>query len=900
MNMKPLRILKTQFRALFRKEHLDAEMHAEILSHIGMQTEDNIKAGMSEREARRAALRAFGWVESLKEQCRGQRGTRWLEDLFEDIKFALRQLRKNPGFTSVAVITLALGIGANTTIFSVVSAVVLRPLPFPESDRLVWLSERGPNFPSMSIAYPNFVDWQKQQSVFEHLGVYNWGSYNLTGDATPQRLAASQITATAWSALRVAPALGRLFGEDEDKPGAPPVLLLSHKLWVSRFGASSGIINRSISLDGRPWTIIGVMPANFEFPTPVDIWIPLGQVSSEASYQQRDNHPGLLGVARLKSGVSTQQARAELDTIATRLEQQYPDSNRSIGVRIDPLLENRVSTNVRVALWAILGAVSLVLLIASANVANLLLARAATRQKEMSLRAALGAGRGRIVRQLLTESLVLAVAGAGLAWLLAGWGLDLIRTLAGDSLPRVNEISLDARVLGFTAMVSLLTGLLFGLAPAWQATLSDVSEVLKSAAGSASAARARLRQALVVGEVALTLLLLAGAGLMLRTFYRLEAVDPGFRYDHALSFRLDLPLQKYAALEQQVNFYQRLVEALGTLPGVQHVGVAYQLPLSMEGWESTYLIEGQPDPPPGQRPSIEVTPVSPDYFRAMGIRLLRGRYFTEADNREHLRSRDLSGLDADRRRRAGLNAIIVDEEFVRRHFPNADPIGRRVRFSSDPGEPILTIVGVVSRVKMEGLAEQGGFVQGYLPLWQYGGRERAVVLKTATLPASLVGAVEHEVRALDPDLPIYDVRTLANVRRESLTPPRLNMSLLGLFAGLSLALAAVGLYGVVAYTATQRTREIGIRMALGAQRADVLRLVLTQGAKLTAFGILVGLTAAAGLTHLLTRLLFQVAPLDPLTFTTVPLVLGAVALLACWLPARRATRLNPMGALKYE
>jgi putative ABC transport system permease protein len=824
----------------------------------------------------------------------------WVEDLFQDIHIGARQLRKNPAFAAVATLTLALGIGANTTIFSVVSAVLLRPLPYPESEKLVWLSERGPNFPSMSIAYPDFVDWEKQQTVFEHLGAYNWGNYNLTGEGGPLRLGAAHISAGALSALGVSPAIGRLFRDDEDKAGAPRVVLLSHKLWMGRFGGAPDVFNRSITLDGSPWTVVGVLPSKFTFPTPVDLWIPLGQVSGEASYQERDNHPGLLGVARLKPRVTLEQARAQMDTIAARLEQQFPDSNRNIGVRIDPLLENCVASSVRAALWTILAAVAMVLLIAACNVANLLLARAVARQREMSVRAALGAGRWRIIRQLVAESLLLALTGGAVGLVLAGWGLGVVRNLSGDSLPRADEISLDTGVVVFAGVVSLLSGILFGLAPAWQTTLSNVSETLKTAAGSLTAVRPGLRQTLVVGEVALTLLLLIGAGLMLRTFERLQTVDPGFNHENVLSFRLDLPPQKYATVEKQITFYQGLVDRLSGLPGVRHVGVAYQLPLSMEGWETTFVIEGDPNPPRGQRPSMEVTPVSPDYFRAMGIRLLRGRYFTDADNRDHLRNTNLTGLDEDRRRRAGLNAIIVDEEFVRRHCANADPIGRRVRFSSDPGEPILTILGVVSRVKMEGLAERGGFVQGYLPLWQYGGRERAVVLKTAIPSGSLIGTVQQEVRALDPEQPIYDVRTLATVRRASLTPQRLNLSLLGLFAGMALVLAAVGLYGVVAYTVTQRTREIGIRMALGAQRSHVLGLVLGQGAKLTGLGVLLGLVGALGLTHLLTRLLYGVAPLDPLTFAAVPFVIGGVALLASWLPAHRAARVNPMTALKYE
>ncbi len=447
-----------------------------------------------------------------------------------DLRYALRQLSKSPGFTTVAMLTLALGIGANTAIFSVVNAVLLRPLPYPESERLVWLSERGLNFPVMSISYPNFTDWRGQQRVFEHLGVYNWGSYNLTGNGQPLRLNGARISADAFAALRVRPALGRTFTNEEDKPGAESLVLLSHGLWQSRFGGKPSVLNQTITLDGRPFTVIGVMPPAFAFPGRVDIWVPVGPLSSDPGWQSRGNHPGLLGLARLKPGVTLEQARADMENIAVRLEQQYPDSNKHNRVRIDPLLDNYVS-NVRPALWTLLGAVGLVLLIACANVANLLLGRAAARQKEMAVRAALGAGRWRIVRQMLTESLLLSVGGAALGVLLAYGGVRLILATSRDGIPRAPEIGLDGAVLFFTAAVAALTGILFGLAPAWQASRPDVHETLKDTARSTIGGRARLRQALVIAEVALTLLLLVGAGLLLRSFHRLQHVNAGFEHE---------------------------------------------------------------------------------------------------------------------------------------------------------------------------------------------------------------------------------------------------------------------------------------------------------------------------------------------------------------------------------
>jgi len=825
-----------------------------------------------------------------------------MQTLFQDLRYGARMLVKKPGFTLIAVLTLALGIGANTAIFSVVNAVLLRPLPYPESERLVWLSERGRNFPVMSISYPNFIDWRAQQTVFEALGVYNQGSYNLTGRGEPQRLEGARISADAFTALRVPATAGRLFNHDEDQPGAPAVVVLSYGLWQSRFGGEADIINQSIMLDGRAYTVIGVMPAGFAFPRRVDLWTPVGPLSSQPNWQSRGNHPGLLGVARLKPGVTLEQARAEMDAIAVRLEQQYPDSNKENRVRIESLLDSRVS-NARSALWMLLGAVGLVLLIACANVAHLLLARAAGRSREMAVRAALGASAWRIVRQLLTESLLLAAAGGALGLLLARWGVPLILAAGGDAIPRAAEVRLDTGVLAFTAAVAALTGILFGLAPAWQASRVDMQGALKDTARSTTGRHAALRQGLVVVEVALTLVLLVGAGLLLRSFHRLQQVDAGFTPERVLSFRLDLPQRKYATEEQQTAFYQSLREKLRALPGVQEVGFASQFPLGHDGWQTSFLIDGQPPPPPHERPSMEVTVASPDYFHALGLPLLRGRYFTEQDNREHLRGRDLSGLSEGERWAAGLNVIIVDEEFVRRHWPNEDPIGKRVRlpWGRQPAkQPVLTVVGVVARVKLERLNEQGGFVQVYLSALQAPGRDRAMLIKTTLEPETLAAAARQQVFAVDPEQPIYDLRTLTELRDNSLAPERLNLILLGGFAAVALLLAAIGLYGVISYAITQRTHEIGIRLALGAQRGDVLKLVIGQGMKLALLGVLIGLGGAWALTRLIKSLLFGVSATDPLTFALIALLLTVVALAACYLPARRATKVDPMIALRYE
>jgi len=824
-----------------------------------------------------------------------------VDSLLQDLRYGARMLLKQPGFTLIAVITIALGVGANTAIFSVVNAVLLRPLPYPESERLVSVSERSPKYPTMSISYPNFIDWRAQQTVFEHVGVFNWGSYNLTSRGEPLQLTAVNISADAFAALRVQAAVGRFFNNEEDKPGAPPLVVLSHELWRDRFGSDPGIINQSITLSGRAYTVIGVMPSGFIFPSRVAIWTPLGPLSSHPSWQNRGNYPGLSGVARLKPGVTLERARAEMDAIAIRLEQQYPDTNRHHRVWIESLLDNYVSHS-RSALWTLLGAVGLVLLIACANVANLLLARAAARQREMAVRVALGATAWRITRQLLAESALMAAAGGGLGLLLAQWGVPLILVMGRDAIPRATEVGLDTNVLAFTVVIAVLTGVVFGLAPAWQSSHLEVQGALKETARSAAGGRALLRQWLVVVEIALTLVLLVGTGLLLRSFHRLQQVNAGFSTERVLSFRLDLSPQKYDKEDQQIAFFQRLQEKLKALPGAQEVGFASQVPLRSNGWQPVFEIEGQPPRPPNERPSMDLTAASPDYFRTMGIPLLRGRYFTEQDNREHLRRHDLSSLSDAERWAAGLNVIIVDEEFARRYWPNEDPIGKQVRCCglTRDRQPQMTVVGVVARVKLTRLNEQGGFVQAYFSALQAAGTGRTVLIKTAFEPEKLAAAAFQQVFAMDPGQPVYDVQRLDELRRRSLAPETLNLGLLGSFAAVALLLAAIGLYGVISNAITQRTQEIGIRIALGAQSRDVWKLVVGQGMKLALIGVLSGLAAALALTRLMKSLLFTVNATDPLTYIVIALLLTVVAFLACWLPARRATKVDPLVALRTE
>jgi putative ABC transport system permease protein len=890
--------LRRRFYALFQKEELDARMHDEMQSHLEMQTLQNVESGMKPKEAHSAALRQFGWSESIKETCREQRGVRWIEEFGQDIHYGARMLRKNPGFATVAVLTLALGIGANTAIFSVVDAVLLRPLAYPDSGQLVWLSERGSDWSGGSISYPNFTDWKNQQSVFENFGAFTGNNFTLTGAGEPVRIEGVLMSAEVLAALKTEAKIGRVFRKEDDKPGAEPVVVISHDLWENRFGGDAGIINKTISLNGKPYPVLGVMPAGFGFPDKADLWLPLGPFSSNIDWQKRDNHPGLFGLARLKPGVTLEMARADLNVIAVRLEKQYPESNQTRRVQVDKLLDNKVG-NVRRALWILLGAVSFVLVIACANVANLLLARAAAREKEIAVRTALGAGRWRITRQLLTESGLLAGLGAVMGLIFAKGVLRVVVALAGQSMPRVAEISLDPRVLLFSALVALLTGILFGLAPAWHASRVNLQGTLKEAGRGATSSRAGLRQGLVIAEVALTFVLLVGAGLLLLSFHRLLQVNPGFVADRVLTFHLNLPGEKYRSVEQEILFCQALREKLRALPGVQAASLASQnsIPLHEGGWDMRFLIEGRPEPPPHLQPSLQVHLIAPDYFQAMGIPLLQGRDFTEQDNREHLRGTS-SGKDWG----DGLNSIIIDEEFARRYWPNQNPLGQRIRlpWGERAKQPVMTVVGVVGRIKENRLSEQGGLVQAYFPMYQQPLLNMAVVVKTTTEPAAMLATMRQQVSQLDPTLPVFGIYTMKEMREHNIAPDKLNLGLLAGFAGLALVLALIGLYGLLAFTVAQRQREIGIRMALGAQRFQILNLIVGQGMKLVLTGAIIGLLGSIALTRLLASALFNVRPGDPLTFIAVTFCFSTVALLACYIPARRAMKIDSTTALRCE
>src|SRR5688500_14630635 len=671
-----------------------------------------------------------------------------------------------------------------------------------------------------------------------------------------------------------------------------------HSFWQRRFGGQLSVLNQPLTLNGKSYTVIGIMPEGYTFPSRVEMMVPVGQLSDQPSWQQRGNHPGLFGVGRLKPGVTIGQAQAEMDNLAANLEKQYPDSNSGNRVRIRPLMEIFVG-DARRALWVLFAAVAFVLLIACANIANLLLARSTSRKKEMAIRAAMGAGRWRIVRQMLTESVMLSVLGGILGLLFAQWGIKLILYISPDAIPSWQEISMSWTVLGFTIGVSFLTGLLFGLVPALQAGEVDVNETLKETARGNSG-RQWLRNSLVVVEVACTLVLLIGAGLMIRSFYRLQNVNPGFSYARLASFTVSLPEKKYVNEDQTAAFFKRLMENTRTLLGVEAVAAASGLPLGNNGWQTSFVVDGQPRPPRDQTPLMEACTVTPDYFRAMNIPLLRGRYFTDQDDRSFLAGRDMSKLDEGARLVAGVNSIIIDEEFARRHWPNDDAVGKRIKMGGDDSPVFLTVVGVVGRVKMEVLSQDSNSVLGYFPFSQLPFNGMTVIVKATGDPNQLIASARDQVKQLDPDQPIYNIKTMDEIRSESVAGERLNLTLFSIFAGIALVLAVVGIYGVMSYTVTQRTHEIGIRMAIGAQQRDVFKMVLGQGMMLALIGIAIGLVGAFALTRLMASMLFGVTATDPATFAAIAVLLTAVALMACYLPGRRATKVDPVISLRYE
>ena len=799
--------------------------------------------------------------------------------MLNDLRYALRQLIKAPSFTVVAILTLALGIGACTAIFSVVNTVLLRPLDCPDPDRIVAIREtQVPKFPEFSVSPPNFLDWQKQTKSYEYLAAYSGAGMNLTGEGEPQRLTGMKVTAHYFDVFGVKPLLGRMLLPEEDAPGKNQVVVLSYPFWQRVFGGARDAVGRTIQINGEPYTVVGVAQY-FGLASKVDVWTPMAFKPEETANDNRGAHY-IVVAGRLKSGVTIEQARAELDVLATQLAQQYPDSNKGWGIFMMPMQDYMVR-DVKPVLYILLGAVGCVLLIACANIANLLLARATARHREISIRVALGAGRGRLIRQLLTESVVLAICGGIAGIILARWGLAALLALAPATLPRISEIQLDKGVLIFSLALSVLTGLIFGIAPAWLAARADVHEALKQGARGSTegGARGRLRSALVVIEVVFALMLLGGAGLLARSFLQLANVDPGFNPDNATLLRLSLPQKKYALPEQQNAFADALLERVKVLPGVQAAGVTHSMPL-VSDYVLGFNIEGRPAIAPSDLPSTNYYAVTPDYFKAMGIRLIRGRIFTPQDDAKAPR------------------VAIINETMARQHFANEDPIGKRINITNGP-DTWREIVGIVGDIKQYGV-DKATSAQSYEPFAQVPFTTVHLVVRTNGSPAALLGALRPTVYAVDKDQPIGIIRPLEEIMADSIARQRFAMTLLSVFSAVALVIAAVGIYGVMAYNVVQRTGEFGIRMALGAQQRDVMRLVLTQGGKLIGLGLLIGLAATLAASRAMGSMLFNTSAYDPLTLGTITILLAAVALIACFFPANRATKVNPIEALRTE
>ncbi len=808
--------------------------------------------------------------------------------LAQNFRFALRRLRKNPGFTVVAVLTLALGIGANSAMFSIVNAVLLRPLPYRDPQRLLLLAEHWPQFPRLSLSYLNYKDWRDQSHSFEAVGAVRNNVMTMTGGAEAERLPSQNVTANLFDLLGTKPELGRAFSDAEDKPGAPPVAVISHSLWERRFSSSPGVLSQTITLDNQNYSIIGVMPPRFEIlQQAADVILPF-EPWARTLPDDRSWHPGILPIARLKPGVSLEQARSEIAVIAKRLEEQYPQTNTNVSSLVDPMLEQIVQ-NVHTALWVLIGAVGVVLLIACANVANLLLVRATGRRREMAVCIALGARRFDIIRQLLAESILVTVAGGALGLALAWAAVPLLVRLAGSSLPRSNSVSIDLWVMGFTALIAFVAGILFGLAPARHTWSIDLRETLnESNRGGSVRAVLRTRAALVVSEIALAMLLLVGAGLLFKSFERLSRISPGFSTDHILVANIVRSPTAYSDRNVRLGFFDRLFEQISALPGVRSVGAASFLPVTGAGPALHFNIQGRPPRSPQEYTIASYRAVSAGYLKTLGVPLITGRWIED---------RDREGAPA---------VVVVNSSFAHTYFPNQSPIGQHIQVGAmpnpDPRVPWMEIVGTVADVKQSLASESSS--EMYVPYRQADQvlpvLTMSLVVRTAGDPLAQTNSIRSVVQNIDPNQPVTAIRSMEENVAQSVSAPRFRTVLLSVFAGIALVLAAVGIFGVMAYSVAQRTRELGLRIALGASRARVLQLVLAHGVRLTLVGVTIGLVATFLLTRYVSSLLFNIPPYDPMTLVGVVAALVVISLCACYLPARRATLVNPIVALREE
>jgi predicted permease len=879
---------------LFGRRKREKELEEEVQSHLKMAAQERVERGVDEGEAARAARREFGNAELVREVTRDAWGWGFLDRLAQDLRFGVRMIAKSPGFAAVAILTLALGIGANTALFSVVNGVLFNPLPYPQPKQLVTLHESKPNFEAGSISFPNFQDWRKENTTFSMMGISRGYSFNLTGAGEAEQVRTQFVSTDFLPMLGVKPVVGRLFEEGEDGFGGSPIVIISEGFWNRKFGSAQNVLGKGLTLDGRNYTIVGVVPANFNLQVGAfrasELYVPIGQWTNPALHI-RAAGLGIHGIGRLKPGVTIQQARSDMARVTGHLAEAYPDSDKGIGATLIPLKEQMVG-DVRRLLLVLLAAVGFVLLIACVNVANLLTARSIGRGREFAVRAALGAGKGRIVRQLLTESMLLALAGGGLGLLLAEWGTKAALQHLPSGLPRAGEVGMDWKVLLFTAGIVLLCGILFGLVPALRISEPNLQDTLKEGGRGSGGGKQRAQGAFVVAEMAMALMLLIAAGLMIRSLNALWSVNPGFDSHNVLSFGVSLPSSMRDASPEAIRASLRAIQGkLSSTPGVKAMSLSWAaVPLASDD-EELFWMEGQPKPASESEMSWAISyVVQEDYLRVMGIPLERGRFFTEQD-REH-----------------SQHVIVIDDVFARKFFGDQDPIGKRLVLISLGGS--AEIVGVVGHVKQWGLDSDdkqslraqlySSYMQAPNEIMHLSSSGTGVLVRTDGNTEATTGTIRKALKEINSEQVMFNVQTMEEIIADSLAAQRVSMIVLCVFAALALGLASMGIYGVISYLVVQKTHEIGIRMALGAKQSDVLRQVLGESMKMTLAGIFIGLLAALALTRLMADLLFGVSATDPLTFAGVGIVLTSVALAACLVPARRAMRVDPIVALRYE
>ena len=862
-----------------------SEEEARVLAETHVEDWDAFAEELMRAERSRRRSKGDQWSDETAEALQARGGTQaWLGDLIQDLRYALRGMRRSPGFTTVALLTLGLGIGGVATIYTLYDQVLIRPLPYPDSDELVVLWEKLASFENASVSYPNFMDWRERNRVFEDVGVWNETTANLTGSGDPEEVQAVRISASAFPLLRVTAAQGRLFLPEEDRVGAPPVVLLSYPFWQDRFGGDPGVVGRSLTLNDYPFEVVGVLPPGLVFPPgirEVDLYAPVEQFA-ESWMETRGSHPGLTGLARLRPGVTLEQARQDVERVALELEAEYFDTNEGSRVHVVSLQE-QVTQTTREPILLLLVSVSFLLLIACINVANLVLARVTGRQQEMAVRASLGAGKSRILRLLLTETLVLWMLGGALGVMLAWGGVAWLSELLVEELPPVFRIALDLRVVGVVLGLSLLTGTTFGLAPALRVVRQNLKEFLKEGRRTTGGlGRRRFRGGLVVAEVSLAVALLVGAGLTLRSVSRILSASPGLEAANILTTNVNLPSGRYAETQERTAFFTSLLERARALPGVVAAATAYVVPMGPGGWQNSYHVEGTPPEQGGQYAFAEVSSVSTDYFRTMGIRFSQGRDFTRQDDE------------------TAPPVAIVDETLAARYWPGEDPIGKRFKWGNFESEDDwIEVIGVVGHVTVNGVVEEA-LPQIYVPHWQDNDDAYFLMVKTGGDPLALVEPLRRAVLGLDPSLPLASVETMEAYVAQTTRSARLLALLMALFAVAAALLAAVGIYGVMAQLTAERRHEIGVRVALGARAEQVMGMILRQGLTTVALGVATGLGLALALGRVMSAQLFGVSSADPLTFTLTPLLVGALALAAILLPARRATKVDPVKAIQAE